>query len=81
MAAAKKNKRSFDFRAFAADLKQGQLEARKGNAKQMGLRELAKSIGTSPSTLSRIQNNKGADIDTIIKVCEWMQKDITHYIK
>ncbi|MDX2001490.1 MAG: helix-turn-helix transcriptional regulator [Chitinophagales bacterium] len=39
-----------------------------------GLREIAKEIGdVSPSTLSRIQQGNLPDIETFIKICNWLK--------
>jgi transcriptional regulator with XRE-family HTH domain len=37
------------------------------------LREVATEIGTSPATLSRVENGKVPDIDTFSKICRWMK--------
>lgn len=38
-----------------------------------GLRDTAKEIGDiSPSTLSRIEQGKMPDLDTFLKLCEWL---------
>ncbi|MEQ8524750.1 helix-turn-helix transcriptional regulator [Gracilimonas sp.] len=39
----------------------------------IGLRETAKKIGdVSPSTLSRIEKGKIPDLDTFVKICQWL---------
>lgn len=39
----------------------------------MGLREMAKKIGNiSPSTLSRIEKGKIPDLETFVKICQWL---------
>lgn len=35
------------------------------------IREAAKMIGTSPATLSRIENNSTPDLATLASVCYW----------
>jgi transcriptional regulator with XRE-family HTH domain len=37
-----------------------------------GLRQLATEIGISASTLSRVEQGNLPDIDTYIKLCEWL---------
>ena len=37
-----------------------------------GVREAAKQIGISPSTLSRVENGKQPDLATFQKLCQWM---------
>jgi transcriptional regulator with XRE-family HTH domain len=46
------------------------LKARRGNK---GLREIAEEIGAvSASTLSRIEQGKIPDLDTFLKICNWL---------
>lgn len=40
-----------------------------------GLREVAKEIGTSTPTLSRVENGKMPDLDTFGKLCRWAAID------
>jgi transcriptional regulator with XRE-family HTH domain len=40
-----------------------------------GIREIAKDIGISPATLSRIEQGKQPDISTFGKVCKWLGID------
>ena len=40
-----------------------------------GLREVAREIGTSPATLSRIEGGKMPDLTTFGKLCQWLQVD------
>lgn len=40
-----------------------------------GIRAVAKEIGISPSTLSRIENSKMPDLKTFHRVCEWLGYD------
>ncbi|MCC6712190.1 MAG: helix-turn-helix transcriptional regulator, partial [Candidatus Dadabacteria bacterium] len=40
-----------------------------------GIREVAKEIGISPSTLSRIERGHLPDIETFGKVCKWLNLD------
>lgn len=40
---------------------------------KVGLRETAKEIGNvSPSTLSRIEKGKIPDLETFVKICQWL---------
>jgi transcriptional regulator with XRE-family HTH domain len=43
---------------------------------ERGLREIAKEVGVSFSTLSRIENGKEPDIRTLYKVCKWLEIDL-----
>ncbi|MDD5670038.1 MAG: helix-turn-helix transcriptional regulator [Candidatus Omnitrophica bacterium] len=40
-----------------------------------GIREVAKEIGISTATLSRIENGKLPDIETFSKACKWLEID------
>jgi transcriptional regulator with XRE-family HTH domain len=40
-----------------------------------GIREVAKEVGISSATLSRIENGKLPDIDTFSKICKWLNID------
>ena len=40
-----------------------------------GIREIAKEIGISPATLSRIERGNLPDIETFGKVCKWLNLD------
>jgi transcriptional regulator with XRE-family HTH domain len=40
-----------------------------------GLREVAREIGTSPATLSRVEGGKMPDITTFGKLCRWLEVD------
>lgn len=47
------------------------LKAKRGN---QGLRETAKAItGVSASTLSRIEQGKMPDLDTFMRLCDWLE--------
>jgi transcriptional regulator with XRE-family HTH domain len=40
-----------------------------------GIRDVAREIGISPATLSRVENGKLPDLDTFSKVCKWLMID------
>ena len=45
-----------------------------------GLREVAKEIGdVSVSTLSRVENGNLPDIDTYVKICNWLDVSIEFF--
>lgn len=46
----------------------------------IGLREVAKKVKISAATLSRIENEKPTEIDTILKLCHWMKLPLTKFI-
>ncbi len=48
--------------------------------KNIGLRELGKQMKVSASTLSRIINGSKSDIDSILSICETINKPITKFI-
>ncbi len=45
------------------------------------LRNIGKKIGVSAATLSRVLNGNNADINTILKICDWMNTKIHYYVK
>ena len=57
----------FDIRNLAELVKKTRL------SQKMGLREAAKKIGgVSPSTLSRVEKESVPDLDTYIRLCDWL---------
>jgi DNA-binding Xre family transcriptional regulator len=48
--------------------------------KDMGLRDAAKIIGVSSSTLSRMENCKKSDLDSVIIVCNWLRLPLSQFI-
>ena len=40
-----------------------------------GIREVAREVGISPATLSRIENGKIPDLNTFSKLCSWLKLD------
>lgn len=44
------------------------------------VRAIAPTIGVSHSTLSRIISGKSADMNTIVRVCDWLDLPITNFI-
>jgi transcriptional regulator with XRE-family HTH domain len=56
----------------------GQMLQRKRGS--MGIRAAAGEIGISPATLSRIENGRIPDIDTLRKVCAWVGVDAAAYL-
>lgn len=44
-----------------------------------GLRQLAAEIGVSASTLSRVEQGNLPDIDTYIKLCEWLEVSTDYF--
>jgi transcriptional regulator with XRE-family HTH domain len=55
------------------------IKTKRGNR---GLREIAQEIGdVSPSTLSRIENGKVPDMDTFLRICDWLHVSSEELIK
>lgn len=53
-----------------SDLLAGMIKEKRGNR---GLREVSAEIGgISPATISRIEQGKIPDVDTFIRVCNWI---------
>lgn len=46
----------------------------------LGVRAVAKEIGISPATLSRIERGYTSDIDTFKKVCKWLAVDMGEFL-
>ena len=45
------------------------------------LRKISAEIGISLATLHRVMNGKKCQIDTVLKVCKWLDRPITDFIK
>lgn len=45
-----------------------------------GVREVAKEIGISPSTLSRVENDHIPDLETFGKLCSWLGVDPSEFL-
>ena len=45
-----------------------------------GVREVAKEIGISPATLSRVERGYVPDLGTFAKICTWMKIDPAHVL-
>ncbi|GHO62272.1 UDP-N-acetylglucosamine 1-carboxyvinyltransferase 1 [Ktedonobacter sp. SOSP1-52] len=55
------------------------LKERRGDR---GLRDIAQEIGNvSPATLSRIENGKMLDVETFLRLCDWLEVNPQHFIK
>ncbi|HEV2146272.1 MAG TPA: helix-turn-helix transcriptional regulator [Longimicrobiaceae bacterium] len=54
---------------FDAEKLAALLRAKRG---RHGLRDTAAEIGVSPSTLSRVEQGKAPDVDTLAKLCFWL---------
>ena len=48
------------------------LEIRKTRGER-GLREIAKEIGISAATLSRVEAGRQPDLDTFTRICKWLK--------
>lgn len=61
----------FDSEKFriAVELKQGNKD----------LRDIAEEIGTSTSTIHRVTSGKRMDIDTLVKIINWLDMPITKF--
>jgi transcriptional regulator with XRE-family HTH domain len=46
------------------------IKAKRGDK---GLREVSKAIGLSAPTLSRIEQGKVPDVETFMRLCEWLE--------
>ena len=56
----------------------GRLIAVKRGAR--GVRAAAADVGTSPATLSRVENGHMPDLETFAKICRWLEKDPREFL-
>lgn len=49
--------------------------------RRMSWRDVAKAIGTSPSTFTRLANGKGTDADTFVSLTKWLQVDAEEFMR
>ena len=70
----------FDRELFKQAIIETRCELQKQAERNLGLRELGKLSGTSASTLVRVLDCRKADIDTILKLCNWMKRGIMEFI-
>ncbi len=47
---------------------------------KIGLRETAKQVEVSPSTLSRVEQGKIPDLETLQKLCDWLQVPLSRFM-
>lgn len=45
-----------------------------------GVRAAAQEIGTSPATVSRVENHFAPDLATFAKLCRWLAADPWRYL-
>ncbi len=48
---------------------------------EKGVRQVAKEIGISPATYSRVENNNLPDLETFRKLCDWVGMDPNEILK
>lgn len=54
----------------------------KAKRNERGLRDTAQEIGdVSPSTLSRVENGKMTDMETFLRLCDWLEISPNELIK
>lgn len=46
----------------------------------IGIREFARNVGLSPSTISRIENGKRCDAETLITITEYLEYGVYAYV-
>lgn len=56
----------------------GQLVAAKRGSR--GVRVVAAEVGTSHSTLSRVENGHMPDLETFAKLCRWLERDPREFL-
>ncbi len=47
----------------------------------LGLRDLSKQLGISPATLSRIENGKEPDINSLFVVCHYLKQPMHSFFQ
>jgi transcriptional regulator with XRE-family HTH domain len=45
-----------------------------------GIRAAATDVGTSPATLSRVENGHMPDLETFAKICRWLEVDPREFL-
>jgi transcriptional regulator with XRE-family HTH domain len=73
------NKKNINMQStLNTELLAGMLKEKRGS---LGLRAVAEAIGgVSAATLSRIEQGKLPDVDTFIKICQWMETPTDTFI-
>lgn len=58
----------------------GKLIVAKRERELLGVRAAAKAIGTSPASLSRIENGQVPDLETFAAICRWLEIDPSEFL-
>ncbi len=58
----------------------GKLIVAKREHEMLGVRAAAKAIGTSPASLSRIENGQVPDLETFAAICQWLEIDPNEFL-
>lgn len=69
-------KLTFDHNGFSKQVRMERLIIR-----NIDMRTMAKDLDISISTISRAENGKAPDLLTYAKLCTWMRKPMTEFIK
>ena len=48
---------------------------------EITVREVAEIAGVSASTISRIENRKSFDMETFVKLCQWLKSEPSKYFQ
>ena len=59
---------------YNADKMATEIRTKRFGAMNMHMREAAKVIGLSPATLSRLENKKMPDAETLMTICAWLNQ-------
>ena len=70
----------FNHKKFVRVIKEEQWKSMNYEKHLIGIRAFADEIGIGSSTLSRILNKKKAEINSILKICTWLEQPITNFI-
>lgn len=72
----KKQNRKFNYAQLSKDI----WAKRSSYSPALGLKNAAEKAGTSAAALYRLESQSGKpDVDTLISVCNWLDKPIQHY--
>jgi len=71
----------FDNEKFTNVVKEKMFTQMAKEKRRIGVREFAKKIGVSASTISRVENGKLPDVETFYKICWWMNKSTDEFFK
>lgn len=70
----------FNYEQFTLDVITKRFDMISEQKRIIGLREISKEVKVSAATLSRILNGGKPDLDTVLLISRWLEKDISEYV-